>query len=77
MAKEKKHKRFIKCTQKVTYYQEVELNDKELAILEKEDGGCGISIRDEKPYHLLESIINHSEVFDAEQEYNDFELLKK
>lgn len=73
---EKKHKRFIRCTQQVTYHKEVELNDEELAILEKEDGGLGISIHNTEPYQIIELLLDPSDICDTDQEYNDFELLK-
>lgn len=70
-----KHKRFIKCSQKVTYYQQVELDDEQLKLLERAND---MSIIPTDPaYELLESLINPSEIFDTEQDYEGFELLEK
>lgn len=77
----KTYKRFIKCSQKITYYQEVELTKEELELLENVDDLdiCQHTSNDEnrKAFELIESLIDPSEVFDAEQSYEDYELLKK
>lgn len=81
MAKEKKYKRFIKCSQKITYYQEVELTKEELELLENADDLdiCQHTSNEEnrRAYELVEMLIDPQDVFDAEQEFEDFELLKE
>lgn len=67
-------KKFIKCSQVVTYYQQVELTDEQVAILEKVDGDDVDERHHKEEYYLIQSLINHSEVFDAEDEYKTFQL---
>lgn len=77
MKTEKTHKRFIKCSQKLTYYQEVELTTEQLNLLENVDGEDVPQRSSNEAYHLIQGLIDPYNVFDEEQEYADFELLKK
>jgi hypothetical protein len=81
MAKEKTYKRFIKCSQKTTYYQEVELTKDELDLLENVDDLdiCQHTSNDNNraAFELIEGLIDPSEIFETEQSYEDYELLKK
>lgn len=76
MENEKTTKKWIKVTQKVTFNQEVELTDEQIAILENADELDISSIADDggEAFHLIEGLIDFSDVFDAEQEFTDFEL---
>ena len=76
MENEKTTKKWIKVSQKVTFYQEVELTDEELQILENLDDLDISSIADDggEAFYLIEGIIDFSDVFDSEQEFTDFEL---
>jgi hypothetical protein len=79
--KEKLYKRFIKCSQKITYYQEVSLTKEELKMLEAAQDRMDINPWDKEDdgaaYNYLELNIDNQEVFDADQCFEDFELLKK
>lgn len=75
---EKKHTRWIKVTQEVTYNQQVELTDEELEILENADD---IDIcqhtsdeNNRRAYELIENLIDVSDIFDTDQSYSSFEL---
>lgn len=78
---EKKYKCFIKCSQKVTYYQEVELTKEELKTLENADelDICQHTSNDgnREAYELVELLIDPGNIFQTDQEFEDFELLKK
>lgn len=75
---ENKHTRWIKCSQTITYNQEVELTDEELEILENADDidicQCSSDETNRKAFELIENLIDVHDVFDAEQEYTNFEL---
>lgn len=68
--------RWIKVTQKVTYYQKFELTDEQLEVLENADELDISQIASDggRAYELIEGLIDYSEVFDTEQEFTDFEL---
>ena len=76
MENEKTTKKWIKVTQKVTFYQEVELNNEDLQILENLDDLDISPIADDagEAFYLIERLIDFSDVFDTEQEFTDFEL---
>ena len=76
---EKTTKKWIKVTQKVTFNQEVELTDEQIAILENADDLDISPIADDdgEAFYLIEGLIDFSDVFDAEQEFTDFELTDK
>ena len=76
MGTEKTTKKWIKVTQKVTFNQEVELTDEQLEILENADDLDISAIADDggDAFHLIEGLLDFSDVFDAEQEFTDFEL---
>lgn len=62
MKKQKTYKRFIKCSQKITYYQEVELTKDELELLENAND-CNIcqytgNDIDRQAYELVESFFS-------------------
>lgn len=73
---EKTTKKWIKVTQKVTYNQEVELTDEQIKILENADelDISPIASDGGEAFYLIEGLIDFSDVFDAEQEFTDFEL---
>lgn len=81
MSEEKTYKRFIKCSQKITYYQEVELTQEELDLLENVDDLdiCQHTSNDDnrRAFELIEGLIDVSEIHEAEQSYEDYELLEK
>ncbi len=78
---EKKITKWIKCSQKITYYQEVELTKQELKILKNADelDICQHSSNDEnrEAFELIDGLINPQDIFESEQEFTDFELTDK
>ena len=75
---EKTTTKWIKVTQKVTYYQKVELSDEEIEILNSADelDICQYTSDEvnRNAFELIEWLIDTSDIFQSEEEYTDFEL---
>lgn len=65
----------IKCSQKLYYDQEVEMSEEDFNKLELVSGD-DINLHQQKEYSLIEKYLDKQDIFDEEEEFEDFEISK-